>query len=329
MGRSQSLDNGKNALVIQENASYPTYEYPTAWKLGFILLSLVLGSLLVAIDTTIISVAIPKISTDFKALNDVGWYGSAYLVTLTAFQPTVGNVYKLFSPKIAYIVSIVVFEVGSTICAAAPTSSIFIAGRAIAGIGAAGLIQGALAIVTYIAPLEKRPMFIGLVVSVFGISACGGPILGGILTDRVGWRWCFWVNVPMGAAIFILVIFSLKLKGTQNPMQRFPIRLKLQHMDPIGIILLLGAVCCLLLVLQQGGNAWPWNSGKVIGLLIGSVILSLLFGLWQYRLGDKATIPLRILRNRTVLMGSLFLALSNSSSYVVSHLVYGIFGYTE
>ena len=326
MAVSQALDNGTNALLAGENASNTTYEYPTTWKLGFILLSLVLGSLLVAVDTTIISVAIPHISTDFKALHDVGWYGSAYLVTLTAFQPTVGNVYKLFSPKVAYIVSIVVFEVGSTICAAAPTSSIFIVGRAIAGIGAAGLIQGALAVVTYIAPLEKRPMFIGLVVSVFGISACSGPILGGVLTDRVGWRWCFWINVPMGAAILALVVFSLKLKSTQNPMRRLSKRLKLQHMDPLGIILLLGAVCCLLLVLQQGGSAWQWNSGRVIGLLIGFVVLSLLFGLWQYWLGDIATIPLRVLRNRTVLMGSLFLALSNSSSYVVCTLVHGICG---
>lgn len=74
-------------------------------------------------------------------------------------------------------------------------SAVFVAGRTIAGIGAAGLIQGALAIITYIAPLEQRPLYIGAIISVFGISACGGPILGGVLTDHVGWRWCFWMSV--------------------------------------------------------------------------------------------------------------------------------------
>lgn len=83
--------------------------------------------------------------------------------------------------------------VGSTICATAPASYVFIIGRAVAGTGAAGLLQGALGIITYIAPLEKRQLYIGAVVSVFGISACGGPILGGVLSDRVGWRWCFWM----------------------------------------------------------------------------------------------------------------------------------------
>ena len=85
-------------------------QYPAGWKLVVVLLSLALGTLLMALDTTIISVAIPKISTEFKALNDVGWYGSGYPITLTAFQPVTGSAYRLFHPKFVYIVSIVVFE---------------------------------------------------------------------------------------------------------------------------------------------------------------------------------------------------------------------------
>jgi len=113
------LDEGTSSTTQREDeigsvtvqaSSNSLHPYPVSWRLTAILLSLILGSLLVAIDTTIISVAIPSISTDFKALNDVGWYGSAYLLTLTAFQPTVGNVYKVFNLKTAYIVSIVIFE---------------------------------------------------------------------------------------------------------------------------------------------------------------------------------------------------------------------------
>lgn len=93
-------------------------------------------------------------------------------------------------------------------------------------------------------------------------------------------------------------------------------------MDPHGVLLLLGAVCSLFLVLQQGGNAWPWRSAKIIGLLFSFAVLLALFATVQWKLGKNATIPLRHLKDRTVLMGSLFLALNNASSYVVSGLRY-------
>lgn len=95
-------------------------------------------------------------------------------------------------------------------------------------------------------------------------------------------------------------------------------------MDPLGIILLLAAVSCLFLVLQQGGSAWPWKSGKVIGLLFSFAVILSLFGIVQWKLGDDATVPLRLLKDRTILLGSLFLALSNASSYVVRHFHYFI-----
>lgn len=96
------------------------------------------------------------------------------------------------------------YLVGSVLCAAAPSSAAFIVGRAIAGIGAAGILQGALSIITYIAPLEKRPFYMSIVISVFGISMCAAPVLGGVLTDRVGWRWCFWMYVPFFSHLVVL-----------------------------------------------------------------------------------------------------------------------------
>jgi MFS family permease len=100
----------QDEISIKERTPKAPIEYPTRGRRTIILTCLILGTFLVAVDTTIISVAIPRISTDFRALDNVGWYGSAYLMTLTAFQPTMGKVYKMFSPKAAYLVCMVVFE---------------------------------------------------------------------------------------------------------------------------------------------------------------------------------------------------------------------------
>jgi MFS family permease len=159
--------------------------YITGWRLGVIITSLFFGTFLLALDTTIVNVAIPKITTDFRALDDVAWYGSAYLVTLTALQPVYGSMYKFFDASVVYRISIVIFEVGSVLCAAASSSSVFILGRALAGFGGAGLLQGALSIISQVIPLEKRPMYMGIVISVFGISVCIGPPLGGVFTVSI------------------------------------------------------------------------------------------------------------------------------------------------
>ena len=184
--------------------------YLKRWRLFMVITSLYLGTFLMALDTNIIGVAVPKISSDFHALEAVAWYGSAYLLTITAFQPAFGNLYKFFNIENTYRTSIVVFEgqssisltflslidsesVGSIISATAVDSFMFIVGRAIAGLGAAGLLQGALSIIGHAVELEKRPLYMGIVISVFVISVCVGPVLGGALTTHTTWRWCFWM----------------------------------------------------------------------------------------------------------------------------------------
>ena len=177
------------------------------WRLAITVFSLGLSTCLVAVDNSIIGVAVPKISTVFGALDDIAWYGSAYLVATTAFQPILGKFYKFYSIKRTYLASIFIFEgkithlfcalvadlssVGSVVCGAAPSSQVFILGRAIAGAGAAGVFQGCLDVIGLTIPLKQRPMYVGLVMGVYSFSFCLGPVLGGVLTDRVNWRWCF------------------------------------------------------------------------------------------------------------------------------------------
>ena len=189
----KEADHTNVSVASADDGTIVVSQYLVGWRLGVVILSLTFGLFLVALDTTIIGVATPKITTEFRSLNDIGWYGSAYLLAVTAFQPTFGSFYKHFNLKVVYLSSILIFEVGSILCAASPMSSVFIFGRAIAGLGAAGLYQGALNIVGRTVELEKRPFYFSIVVSSFGISVCIGPILGGALTDHVSWRWCFWM----------------------------------------------------------------------------------------------------------------------------------------
>lgn len=117
---------------------------------------------LVALDRTIIGTAIPTITNEFNSLGDVGWYASAYLLCMCGFQLLFGRIYTFFNVKVVFLVNIAIFEIGSAICGAAPSSNVFIFGRAIAGVGAAGIFSGAIPIFMYLMPLEKRPMWQGI-----------------------------------------------------------------------------------------------------------------------------------------------------------------------
>ena len=148
---------------------------PKLWLLTF---GLFLATFVVALDNTIIAVAIPKITTVFNSLDDVGWYGSAYLLTTTSLQPTFGKIYTFFNVKYTYVVALLLFELGSVLCGAAVNSTMLIVGRAVAGIGAAALFSGGMTIVAYSVPLRQRPIYIGILSSTFGIASVIGPLLG-------------------------------------------------------------------------------------------------------------------------------------------------------
>lgn len=172
----------QKTMSNQELDSMRMMQYPTSFRLICIVFSLALAVFLYGLDQTIIATAIPKITDNFNSLGDVGWYVAAYLFTSSAFQLLFGKMFTIFSIKIVYLCAVAIFELGSLICATAPNSGAFIAGRAIAGVGAAGLYSGAVIILARSAPLETRPRYIGMLGAAMGVAAIAGPFVGGVFS---------------------------------------------------------------------------------------------------------------------------------------------------
>lgn len=159
--------------------------YPMGLKLILIVISLMLGVFCMALDNTIIAVAIPRITDDFHNLNDVGWYGSAYLLTGSAFQLLFGKFYALFNIKWVFLTALFIFEVGSLVCGVAPTSTALIVGRAVAGLGSAGIFTGALVTIAHTVALEKRPAFFGIIGGMYGVASVAGPLVSNSIDSAV------------------------------------------------------------------------------------------------------------------------------------------------
>lgn len=278
-------------------------KYPTGLPLAFIVIALCLAVFLVALDQTIIATAIPKITDKFKALDDVGWYGSAYMLTMCSFQLIYGRIYSLFSLKWCFLGAITTFELGSLICGVSPSSEALIVGRAVQGLGASGIFSGALIILANSVPLRKRPMYTGLIAGMFGIASVAGPLMGGVFTDHITWRWCFYINLPIGAITILAIVIFFK-PPQRKKLDSLTTKEKLAKFDFIGTGLFLPAVICLLLALQWGGSTYKWKSGHIIGLFCTFGVLIIGFIYVQFTSGDKATLPIRILKQRSIAFGS-------------------------
>ncbi|KAH7114718.1 major facilitator superfamily domain-containing protein [Dactylonectria estremocensis] len=204
----------ENAATEGDGGDGDGHEYPTGAHLGFIIVALVLGVFLVILDTTIVATAIPKITDEFHRLDEVSWYGAAFFVCTAAFQSTWGKAYKYFPLKICFLVSIFIFEVGSLICGVAPNSVTLIVGRAIAGIGGAGIASGAYIIIGFSARPAKRPVLTGVVGASYGVASVAVPV-------AVPYREKLLQMDPLGTALIMgfttSFLLGLQYGGIQHP----------------------------------------------------------------------------------------------------------------
>ncbi|KAF4438561.1 major facilitator (MFS1) transporter [Fusarium acutatum] len=289
--------NGDEEKAVME-AEKPV-EYPKGLEMFFIMLALVLSITLCSLDQTIVATAVPKITDQFGRLQDISWYGSAYFLTLGAFQSLWGKIYKFFPLKMSFLVSVFIFELGSLISAVARNSMTVIVGRAIAGLGASGIAPGVYTIPVFIAAPEKRATYTGFIGLSYGIAAVAGPLIGGGLTDGASWRWCFYINLPIGGLAILVILLSFKTPAGVKVVDA-TLKEKLLQMDFIGTALVMGASLSLLLALQYGGVTHAWNSSVVIGLLVGFVLMIITLIGVEFWLGERAMLTPRLIRQRTV-----------------------------
>ncbi|KAL9580305.1 MAG: hypothetical protein Q9212_004575 [Teloschistes hypoglaucus] len=262
----QTTESGVEGSKADDATTYP----PTREVLP-IMLALYLAMFLTALDRTIIATAIPYITDDLHSFGDVGWYGSSYMLTFCAFLLLYGRVYTFYPPKWIFMTSIAIFELGSAVSGATPTSTGFIIGRAITGLGSAGMMNGAIIVMFHIIPLAKRPTWMAGFGSIMGISSVVGPLLGGAFTQKVP---------------------SIT---TQKSMRE-----QITQLDPIGTTFFLPGIVCLLLALQWGGSTYAWSNGRIIALLVIFGVCACIFIAVQAWKGDMGTVPPHIIKQRSI-----------------------------
>lgn len=259
--------------------------------------------------------AIPGITSDFHSLDDIGWYGGTIFIVVGVTSPLCGKLYKSFSGRYVYLGCVLLYLVGSAIAAPAPNSIVLIIGRAIQGWGVAGVLGGSVLMISYVAEPAARPQLIGLWTCVLMVSTILGPIIGGAFTSGITWRWCFWINLPIGGPIVVLILLFFFIPKHIKPTPA-TWREILMQLDIAGFVLLLASIVCFTLAMQWGGQTKSWDNGSVIAVLVVWLILTIAFIIVEWFLGEYAMIPLAHLKPRLFWTNALYGWLVNLADFL-------------
>jgi EmrB/QacA subfamily drug resistance transporter len=250
--------------------------------------ALMLGTILASLDQTVVSTALPPLAGDLHGLNHLAWVVTAYLLASTISTPLWGKLGDLYGRKKLFQLSIVIFLVGSMLSGLSQNMTELIAFRAMQGIGAGGIMVGAQAIIGDVIPARQRGKYMGYFGVSFGVTSVAGPLMGGLFTQHLSWRWIFYINVPIGAVALFAIATVLQL-----PVKR------VQHViDWAGLSLLSAGVTIIILMTTWGGSQYAWGSPTIIGMGVLGVALIGAFCVVESR-ATEPMIPLRLFRIRT------------------------------
>ena len=261
---------------------------PSTRSVLLVFAGLMVAMLLASLDQTIFSTALPTIVGQLNGVEHMLWVTTAYILASTIVMPVYGKLGDLIGRKWLFISAISIFLVGSVMGGLADSMGTLIAGRAVQGLGGGGLMILALAIIADVVPARQRGKYSGIMGAVFAVSSVAGPLLGGFFTDGPGWRWAFWMNIPLGILAIVSAIFFLTLPKREYAKPRI---------DYPGMIVLAMAATSLVLFTTWGGTTYDWDSPVIIGLIVATVVFAILFVFIESRAAEPV-IPLKLFANR-------------------------------